>query len=169
MKKMNSNNAFFFCLLLCFFYTYKCQYTAILGLDFLIENCVIDILILFCVDFMWSVFFAYVMNFPNCSKKGEEKLDNVQRCFDPQYLMWQSKIYLWFLVSFICLVFILFNSLGQCLPALLNLLEAKHLRWDTSESTACFDTGAITENGICITLLSVKLSRWKRLYSHLGP
>lgn len=27
-----------------FLYTYKCQYTAILGLNFLIENCVIDIL-----------------------------------------------------------------------------------------------------------------------------
>lgn len=31
---------------------------------------------------------------------------------------------------------------------------------ETSESRACFDTGAITENGICITLLSVKLSQW---------
>lgn len=40
---------------------------------------------------------------------------------------------------------------------------------ETSESRACFDTGAITENGICITLLSVKLSRWKRLYPPLGP
>lgn len=44
--------------LFCFFdlfYTYKCQYTAILGLDFLIENCVIDILILlFCVDYVIS-------------------------------------------------------------------------------------------------------------------
>lgn len=45
----------FFCLLLWIFlfvlffdlfYTYKCQYTAILGLDFLIENCAIDILVL---------------------------------------------------------------------------------------------------------------------------
>lgn len=30
---------------------------------------------------------------------------------------------------------------------------------ETSESRTCFHTGAITENGICITLLSVKLSR----------
>lgn len=62
---------------------------------------------------------------------------------------------------FVDLVFILFYSLGQCLPALLNLLEAEVRDGKpTSESTACFDTSAITENGICITLLSVKLSRW---------
>lgn len=44
---------------------------------------------------------------------------------------------------------------SRCVPP----AQGEASMMETSESRPCFHTGAITENGISITLLSVKLSR----------
>lgn len=62
-----------------------------------------------------------------------------------------------FMSLFICLVLILFCWLVESSSAEPPRGEASAM--ETSESRACFDSGAITESGICITLLSVKLSQ----------
>lgn len=73
------------CLLLHFvvFYIYKCQYTAILGLNFLIENCVIDILIccFYYVDSKWSVLFVcnYIMIIRTIPKTKTRKNETMYR------------------------------------------------------------------------------------------
>ena len=98
--------------------------------------------------------------------KNKDKWDDVQICFDPQYLIWQSRSISNFLSFYL---FSLYSIvLAGSVPTIKSDCDEASMM-EHSKSRARVDTGARTENGIYITLLSVKLSQWKRLYPPFGP